>query len=85
MKTITTSTRTFKNHRRDGLFCPCGQPATTSCTDAHQITMDGNEGWAESKPRYGCPAHPVESKVYLHGGIAMTASDYEKLNSYQNN
>lgn len=75
MKETTTTRRFIRNHGRDGNFCQCGRPATSSCTDAHQMS----DGWKESLMRYGCEQHPVEPMIHFADGTSMTAKQYEKL------
>jgi hypothetical protein len=51
----------------------CGEPATTSCTDAVEL-FDG--GWIESRERYGCSAHGVKPMIHFLDGTQTSAQEY---------
>jgi hypothetical protein len=53
----------------------CGQPATSSCTDAVLSSVDGTE-WGQAEPRRGCSTHPVKPQVIFKDGPTMTWEEY---------
>jgi hypothetical protein len=62
---------------QDAHFCPCGNLATHSVTDAVQVGY----GWTESAHRYGCATHPVVSMIVFESGTTMTMATYGEANA----
>lgn len=88
-ETRTTTSQRLITESEQHTCDRCGEPATSSCTDAVQTLVEGAltmnppipskmEMWTQSAHRYGCAKHEVKPEVHFADGRTMTWEEYAK-------